>query len=271
MARHVPVMEPFMLPSPIFTHLNLGSTTRREARPRVIAVCVMPNLGKARKAIEAIADHLASRLQGFLRITFDRLFGEARNQAELDEGRLAVTGLDGGEKRGLTGRAPSRRPPTFAAEIGIVDLYRAFKLVDLVAFGHDGHEFVLHGPGGVVFYAQLARKFERGNVVFALRYQVDGEKPFRQWNFRLVEDRARLNRGLRPAPRTLKQLSCRVKAMLTATARGTRKPLRPTKANERRPALVFRPIRRLKRRQTHPLLKLNPIASHSPFSPAANP
>ena len=117
-----------------------------------------------------------------MRITFDRLFGEARNQAELDEGRLAVTGLDGGEKKGVLPAAPRpRRPPTFAAEIGIVDLHRAFKLVDLVAFGHDGHEFVLHGPGGVVFYAQLARKFERGNVVFALRYRdLDGEKPFRQ-------------------------------------------------------------------------------------------
>ena len=72
------------------------------------------SLGKACEASEAIANHLASRLQGFSRIAFGRLFGKARNQAELDEGRLTVTGLDSGEKRGLTLGATSARPLSFA-------------------------------------------------------------------------------------------------------------------------------------------------------------
>ena len=100
---------------------------RREARPSRDRCVGHASLGKACEASEAIANHLASRLQGFSRIAFDRLFGKARNQAELDEGRLAVTGLDSGEKRGLTLGAASARPLSFAAKIGIVDLHRAFQ------------------------------------------------------------------------------------------------------------------------------------------------
>ena len=113
----------------------------------------------ARWKIVASAGSIASSAKHMTSFVGER----PRTALQLDESFATVMGFDGGEKRHLPRRAPSGRPPSFPAKIGVVDLHRAFELVGLVAFRHDSHKLVLHPPSRVVFHAQKCKTRPRVN------------------------------------------------------------------------------------------------------------
>src|SRR3954469_12276080 len=80
------------------------------------------------EASQAIADHLAVRIQAPFREPRDRMIAEAGNPAQLQAHRLALgRSLDSGHERRLArGAAATFGAGVLAAEIGVVDLYHCF-------------------------------------------------------------------------------------------------------------------------------------------------
>ena len=85
---------------------------------------------------------------------------EGGDAPQLGVDRLVLTSGDGDDEGDLVGRPTPRFSGLFAAQIRVIDLHVALKLVGSIALAHDLHQLLLDKPGGVPFHAQLAGKLE---------------------------------------------------------------------------------------------------------------
>src|SRR4051794_9659890 len=110
-----------MLPSAVLTHLNAGSGAGAGLDHLVLAA----RLFHRSETGQAIADHLAVRIQAAFRESRNRMVAEAGDPPQLQAHRLALgRGLDSGHERRLArGAAATFAAGALAAQIGVVDLH----------------------------------------------------------------------------------------------------------------------------------------------------
>jgi hypothetical protein len=125
-------------------------------------------------------------------------------------------------------------------------------------------QLVLHQPGRLVANTEVAREFQRGDIVLGLGHQVHGEEPAHQRQLGCLEDRAGGHRGLVTAAVALPVVplftnKCRVSFIAAAR---TDEALRPARRHQRRVALRFRSVARHELHHRQTLLKLHVIDRH---------
>src|SRR4029450_9490992 len=126
-----------------------------------------------RKEIDAAARADAKRAEQLERIAVDlqtvnrlleNLSGYRKDNCSQAEWENVQKTRDGDDERDFVGRSPPHFSRLFAAQIGIIDLDVARKLVGGIALAHDLHQLLFDEPGGIAFHTQLAGELEGGDI-----------------------------------------------------------------------------------------------------------
>jgi hypothetical protein len=221
-------------------------------------------IGHAGEAPKPVADHRAVGIETAFGEPRDRMAAKAGDPAQLQANRLAVLGgFDRGDERRLARRAASPLAAgALAAEVGVIDLDAPGESLAGVAFEHDLRKLMLDFPGGGLGYAEAAAEFDAGDALLALSQMIDRPEPQPQRQLGRSKDRPRDRRGLQAAGAALKQIAgCHHAVLFAATGR-TFETVRPSRRNDRGPALVLGAVASLEFRFAEPLLELHRVTRH---------
>ena len=172
---------------------------------------------------------------------------------------------DGRDDGDLVLRSPtSPAPQEFSAEVCIIDLDLSPQQVGLLSISHRRQNLVVEEPGGVVFHAQVSAELERGDPVFGLADQIEGQEPGGQRQFCGLHDRAGRERGLMAAVATLITLEPPAvdETMLMAIAARAAETIRPASLLQSSFTLLLRSIEPLEFKEGEATLKLDTAACH---------
>jgi hypothetical protein len=198
-------------------------------------------IGHAGEAGQAIADHLTRSIKVTLGEPRQGVAGKTTDTAQFHADRLAIRGR---LHRGDEGRLPRRPAPSlttgaFAAKVGVVNLDTPGQFLGGIALHHDLFEFVLDFPSGGLAHAETPAKLDAGNPLLGLGHVVHGAEPDTQGQFGHREDRSGDRRGLPATGRALKEASGFDQTVRTPAAGGTFEPIRPSRLDDDRAALLL--------------------------------
>jgi hypothetical protein len=244
--------------------LEGGFAHRSHAGTGLYSLVGASGVGHAGKTMQSVSDDLAVGTDTALGKGRECLAGEPADPAELYADRFALRrGLDRGNERCLAHRpSPALAARAFAAEISVIHFNSSGQLLAGIPLHHDLFELVLDLPSDRLSYAESPAKFDAGNALFALGQVIHGAKPGQQSQFGCGKDRFGGRRGLPPAFGALKQVARAHYTMCMSTAGRTLEPLRPSRRNNQRAALLFGAVEPRKLRLTETFLELNGIPSH---------
>ena len=223
-------------------------------------------IGDAGEAGQAVGDDGAGRGEVRTRPVGDGGAGEAGQSGELRAQRMAlVVERDRADEGHLVLRtAPDRAAGQFAAEIGVVDLHGPAQHRGGLALEHRLHQRVMDQPGGRIADPEIAFQGQGRESGLGLADEINRQEPHGQSQLGGLEQGSGDQRGLMMADVALEGLAgaAAQHAVRGSAAVRAAKPVRPTRALQRRLALRLGAELLEVLEQRHPVLELDPIHGH---------
>lgn len=216
------------------------------------------------EARQSVGGHFGIRRKVLTRPTINRIAAKALQRRHAHRQRPAVAAAGHrSDKRRLSGcSAPPFAAAALATPESVVDLDRAAQRPGVITFAHRFHKLVLDQPGGFVRHPEVTGQCHCRQPTLALCEQKNRQKPGRQRQFGLLEQRSGSQRCLMVASMALKYLARVQFTVGTVAALRAAEASRPAQLEKRVPAGLFGAVAFEEFGQTETFLKLNRIPSH---------